>query len=49
MTNPTSPNPITRLIKRLVLPAQPAPQPEQPEEEGEPTVKMYRPFISYGD
>ena len=43
----TKPNPITRLIKRLVPPAQPAPQPEQPE--GEPTVKMLYPFIKYGD
>ena len=46
----TKPNPITRLIKRLVPPAQPAPQPEQPEGEGEPTVKMYpRRFVTYGD
>ena len=47
----TKPNPITRLIKRLVPPAQPAPapQPEQPEGEGEPTVKMLYPFVKYGD
>ena len=50
MPKPTSPSPLARLVKRL-LPAQPAPQPEQPEgeqPEGEPTVKMYQ-FIKYGD
>jgi len=47
MTNQT--NPITRLVHRLTGHQAPKPKPPEPEPELEPTVRMRRTFIKYGD